>query len=129
MADGVKGEIPEIPEAERERLRSALLRMMELGVGAVYGVEDEGVPEKRVDCGPELARCRARCCTLSFALTKEEAREGRIRHDPKRPFFIRREADGYCSHLERESLRCGAWDERPLRCRRYDCRDEAGGEA
>ncbi len=111
-----------LPEEEKQRLLSALQKMVEMGIAAVYGREDVGVPDAAVDCGPRLRDCRARCCTLAFALTKEEVAKGLISHNPTRPFFIARDADGYCPHLDRNTLRCVCWEDRPLRCRRYDCR-------
>ena len=35
----------DLPPEERARLESAVRSMMELGMGAVYGVEEPGVPE------------------------------------------------------------------------------------
>jgi len=117
-------DLPDLPEEVRERLLSLMQKMMETGICAVYGQEDEGLPDAGVDCEAGLKGCRAICCTYQFALTKEEVRKGHIKHNPSRPFFIARDADGYCSHLERSTLRCSVWSERPLRCRRYDCKEE-----
>jgi len=116
--------LPEIPEEERQRIVSALIKMMEMGMGAVYGDEDDGVPDAQVDCDALMSRCRAKCCTLTFALTKEEVGEGKIRHNPERPYFIARDEDGYCPHLERSTFRCSVWEDRPLRCRRYSCAND-----
>ena len=115
----------ELPEEERSRLESAVRAMVALGMGAVYGVEEPGEPEAEVDCGSRLAKCRAVCCTMHFALTKQEVAEGRIHHNTERPYFIARDPDGYCPHLIRDTLGCGVWDNRPQRCRRYDCATEA----
>jgi hypothetical protein len=113
-----------LPDAERRRLISALQKMVEMGIAAVYGGEDEDAPDAAVDCTARLGKCRAECCTLAFALTKEEVEKGLIRHNPARPFFISRDADGYCPHLDRDTLLCAVWEARPLRCRRYDCRKD-----
>ncbi len=107
---------------EQKHLIAVMEKMLEMGIGAVYGEEDEGEADAEVDCKARLSECRSRCCTYHFALTKAEVEKGRIRHNPKRPFFIAREADGYCPHLDRRSLLCRVWADRPLRCRRYDCR-------
>jgi Fe-S-cluster containining protein len=80
-----KPDHPDISDEERERILSLVQKMMAMGIGAVYGQEDEGLPT--------------------------------------RPFFIARDAGGYCPHLQRDTLRCSVWAERPLRCRRYDCRE------
>ena len=114
----------EISEEEREKLISIIKKMMEMGFGAVYGQEDEGVPDANPDCSINLKWCRAKCCTVQFALTKEEAKKGHIKYNQSRPFFIARDSDGYCPHLERSSLRCKVWSDRPLRCRRYECKDD-----
>jgi hypothetical protein len=110
--------------AERERLIAVMERMLEMGVCAVYGDEAEDGPDSCWDCRPYLDGCRARCCTFTFALTKDEVERGTIRHNPSRPFFIARDADGYCPHLDRATLRCLVWEQRPLRCRRYDCQGD-----
>jgi Fe-S-cluster containining protein len=96
-------------------------KMLEMGITAVYGREEEGIPDTVLNCDLRLDKCRARCCTYTFALTKEEVMKGLIRYDPARPFFIARDSDGYCAHLDRTTLECTAWKDRPLRCRRYDC--------
>jgi Fe-S-cluster containining protein len=36
-----------------------------------------------------------------------------------------RDADGYCSHLDRKTYRCLIWEDRPERCRNYDCRKDS----
>lgn len=109
---------------ERERLLAVMEKMMAMGIGVVYGEEDPDVPDAAVNCSERLTRCRSICCTFTFALTREEVREGLLPYEPSRPFFIKREADGYCPHLDRITLQCTVWDRRPLRCRRYDCRDD-----
>jgi Fe-S-cluster containining protein len=113
-----------ISEEEKTKLVSIMKRTMELGIGAVYGQEDEKAPDAVVDCTTRLAWCRSVCCTFSFALTKDEVKRGFIKHDRRQPFFVAREQDAYCPHLERGTFRCSIWSERPLRCRQYDCTDD-----
>ena len=113
--------LPDMPPEERERLLAAMMRMMELGVGVVYGDEGPGVPDASLDCSERVKECKSRCCTLNFALTKDEVAEGVISHNTRRPFFIARDADGYCPHMDRQTYACTVYDQRPLRCRRYDC--------
>ncbi len=112
-----------LSEKERERLVAVMEKMLEMGIGAVYGVEENGA-DARIDCRSRIAECRARCCTYHFALTKKEVEKGHIRHNPQRPFFIARDTDGYCPHLNRTTLLCRIWSERPQRCRKYDCTKE-----
>ena len=115
---------PDISDEEKAKILSLMQKMMETGICAVYGKEDKDVPDAEVDCEANLKSCRAICCTFQFALTKEEAQKGHLKHNPSRPFFIASDADGYCGHIERSTLRCAVWSERPLRCRRYDCKQD-----
>jgi hypothetical protein len=115
-------EYPDITLQQKEEILSLAKKMMEMGVCAVYGVEDDDLSDATVDCAARLDACKAICCSFHFALTKDEVQKGRIKHDPSRPFFIARDADGYCPHLDRTKYRCDVWAERPLRCRVYDCR-------
>lgn len=112
-----------LSDDERAYIRRMLERLMELGIGAVYGEEDD-TEEVLIDCEERKTSCRAICCSLVFALTKEEVQRGTIKWDPKKPYFLARDDDGYCSHLDRESLRCNIWEERPKNCRKYDCRKD-----
>lgn len=113
---------PGIPDEVKKRILSLMQKMMEVGVCAVYGQEEEGIPDADVDCEANLESCSAGCCTLQFALTREEVKKGHLKHNPTRPFFIAHDPDGYCLHLNRDSLRCTVWHDRPMRCRRYDCK-------
>jgi hypothetical protein len=115
---------PDLSEEERAYIKKMLERFMELGIGAVYGDEDNSEDTVLFDCDDRKEFCKAVCCTFVFALTKDEAQKKIIKWNPKRPYFIARDNDGYCPHLDRESLRCKVWEERPERCRKYDCRKD-----
>lgn len=115
-----------IPPDQRMKLIGVMEKMLKLGMAGIYGDEDLGVPDAEVDCGRCQPHCQARCCTLIFALTKDEVERGLVRYNTEKPFFIARDAgDGYCPHLDRTTYSCEIWADRPLRCRRYDCRDDA----
>ena len=111
-----------LSDKEKGKLVSIMERMLEMGIGAVYGVEEEGEPDADVNCTERIKYCKAVCCTFTFALTKEEVQKRHIKHNTQRPFFIARDDDKYCPHLNRNTFQCSIWVERPLRCRRYDCR-------
>jgi Fe-S-cluster containining protein len=113
-----------ISEEERAYIRNMIEKLMEKGIFVVYG--DESDEEKTVLVDPECKRdvCKAVCCSFVFALTKKEVEKGIIKWNPKRPYFIARDDDGYCPHLDRESLLCKIWEDRPERCRKYDCRED-----
>jgi len=114
----------QISDQERQRIVSILNKMLKMGIGSIYGQEDEGLPDAVIDCRSKIQECRAACCTLTFALTRDEVQKGTIKHNPEKPFFISKNTEGYCTHLDRNSLECTVWNERPLRCRRYDCRED-----
>lgn len=113
-----------ISEEERASMRKMLERLMEKGLFVVYG--DESDEEKTVlfDQGCRKELCKAVCCSFVFALTKQEVQKGIIKWNPKRPYFIARDEDSFCHHLDRESLLCKIWEDRPERCRKYDCRKD-----
>ena len=111
--------------AEREHLISVMEKMLAMGMAAVYGDEAPDEPDADVPCARVLDQCRARCCTFIFALTREEVAAGQVAWNRERPYFIARDAeDGYCPHLNRQTRECTIWAQRPLRCRRYDCRQD-----
>lgn len=110
-------------EEQRAYIKEMVEKLMEKKVLVVYGDEEkaEGV------CYDEEGRrnkCRAVCCSFIFALTKRDVSRGIIKWNPKRPYFIARDEDGYCPHLDRNTLQCTIYEDRPERCRNYDCRKD-----
>jgi len=115
----------QIPRDEKLRIIRVMNKMMDMGMAAVYGDESANEADSDVPCNKVINKCKAKCCTFIFALTKEEVKLGLVKTNPDKPYFIARDEDKYCPHLERDSFDCSVWDNRPLRCRRYDCRDFA----
>lgn len=114
-----------IPPEKRPRvleMLAAFEKTLERGVAAIYGDESADEPDADVPCQQYLGSCQARCCTLMFALTPAEVEAGHVAYNPSRPYFIARDEDGLCPHLERDTRQCRVWNNRPLRCRRFDCR-------
>ena len=109
---------------EKARIVRLIERTLELGIAGIYGDEDPGVPDADFPCERYTDRCKAKCCTFIFALTPQEVEQGLIAYNQERPFFIARDADGYCPHLDRATYRCTVWESRPLRCRRYECSED-----
>lgn len=109
---------------EHTHLKKILEKFMELGIGAVYGDEDDEEKPIVYDNEGSMGICKAICCSFTFALTKEEVKKGIIKWNPKRPYFIARDKDGYCPHLDRNTLLCEIYGDRPLRCKKYDCRND-----
>jgi hypothetical protein len=78
----------------------------------------------KIDCENRLHLCKAACCRLPFALSKQDVREGIVRWDLGQPYLIDHGEDGYCVHLQQGSCRCGIYAHRPVPCRGYDCRND-----
>lgn len=115
----------QLPKAAQEKLINFLDRSLAMKIGAIYGNEDPDQADACIDCNSLVSTCKAKCCTLMFALTQEEAEAGKIAYNKDRPFFIARdEHDGYCPHLNRETYACGVWHDRPIRCRVYSCEND-----
>ena len=85
---------------------------------------EENKTVSKVDCEARLPVCRAACCKLDFALSVPELEASEIKWDLGRPYFIRHDSNGYCSHLDAASGRCGIYDKRPCVCRNYSCAED-----
>lgn len=86
--------------------------------------EQAAKPEAVVDCAARLHVCKAVCCRLSVKLSAEEVESGKVRWDLGRPYLLRREADGRCTHQDRDTLFCAAYEDRPRPCRQYNCAND-----
>jgi Fe-S-cluster containining protein len=77
-----------------------------------------------IDCENRVHLCKAACCRLRFALSRQDVEEGIVKWDLSRPYVIQRGTDGYCGHFERGSRSCTIYQQRPVPCRAYDCRGD-----
>lgn len=112
-------------EEQKAYIKEMVEKLMEKRILVVYGDEDDGAEGVCFDDDGRKKQCKAVCCSFIFALTKRDVERGLIQWNPKRPYFIARDEDGYCPHLDRETLHCTIWENRPERCRNYDCRKDA----
>jgi Fe-S-cluster containining protein len=78
-------------------------------------------PAVEVNCAERMHVCHAVCCKLSFPLTAPEVDAGKVRFDLGFPYFIRHNADGYCTHNDRATGFCGVYQDRPGICSHYSC--------
>lgn len=78
----------------------------------------------QIDCAARIPLCKARCCSLSFALSHQDLDEQVVRWDYARPYHIRQADDGYCCHNQPSTRGCGVYEHRPAVCRTYDCRTD-----
>lgn len=79
----------------------------------------------KIDCENRLHLCRAACCRLQFALSRQDVEEGIVKWDFANPYLIQHNQDGNCVHLDACSHRCSVYEHRPLPCRAYDCRNDS----
>jgi hypothetical protein len=78
-------------------------------------------PEHPVDCAARMHICKAACCHLKFPLSATEVDAGVVKWDIGHPYIIRHGTNGCCTHNERETGRCGVYEDRPRVCRVYSC--------
>ncbi|MCL4297998.1 MAG: YkgJ family cysteine cluster protein [Anaerolineae bacterium] len=77
-----------------------------------------------IDCASRVPLCRAACCRLPFALSRQDVREGVVHWDLGQPYLIEHGLDGYCIHLDRGPCACTIYPHRPVPCRGFDCRQD-----
>ncbi|MBN1138225.1 MAG: YkgJ family cysteine cluster protein [Anaerolineae bacterium] len=108
--------------ATAEGLRAAYVeRGMAVAVQE-FGTSKYHFPHtSKLDCQSRLLLCRAACCKLPLALSKEDVQEGVVRWELGQPYMIAHAADGYCVHMDRGTYGCTVYDHRPIPCRGYDC--------
>jgi Fe-S-cluster containining protein len=116
-------------EARRKQAAEQLRRDY-LGRGMAVAMQEFGVSKyefkggAEIDCGSRIHLCKSACCRLPFALSREDVKEGIVKWELGQPYMNARDGDGYCSHLDRCSGRCGVYEQRPIPCRGYDCRED-----
>ena len=93
--------------------------------GVAFRTEPTDLAEApTVDCAARMHICHAVCCKLGFALTPPEVEAGKAKWDLGFPYMIRHESNGYCSHNDTATGRCGIYADRPGVCRRYSCEND-----
>jgi hypothetical protein len=116
-------------QARRERAAEQLRREY-LERGMAVAMQEFGVSKyefkggAEIDCENRLQLCKAACCRLPFALSKQDVQEGIVKWDLGQPYLNVRDKQGYCAHLERGTCRCTVYHHRPIPCRGYDCRKD-----
>lgn len=89
-----------------------------LRMDGAHAATDHFVP---VNCNERMHICKAICCKLSFALSASEIDSGKVKWDLGRPYFIRHEKNGYCTHLNENKKCCTVYNDRPKVCSGYSC--------
>jgi hypothetical protein len=123
-----------VDAAELARRRVAAgeaLRQIYVQRGMAVAIQEFPVGKHRfaagalIDCAGRRSLCRAACCRLPLALSREDVRQGVVEWEWAQPYMIAHRDDGYCVHCGAASLNCGIYEERPIPCRGYDCRHDA----
>jgi uncharacterized protein len=78
-------------------------------------------PEPRADTGISCATCAAACCRLEVWCLTDTGVPGYLtRIDPAGGTLMRRRDDGWCAALDRDTLLCRIYEQRPLVCRELE---------
>jgi Fe-S-cluster containining protein len=118
-----RAEVDERREAAEERLRGDFVEKgMAVAIQEHPTSKYEVENAVQIDCESRVHLCKAACCRLSFALSKEDVEESVVRWDLGRPYMIAQTTERRCIHLHGGTHTCGVYDQRPVPCRTYDCR-------
>lgn len=110
-----------IAERETERMnKEGHVKVMVCETEDKYAMTE--LPE--INCAQKLPSCKARCCTFGFALSIQDLNEGIVRWNYGLPYHIKQNEDSYCEHVNRETMQCAVYENRPAVCRTYDCRKD-----
>jgi Fe-S-cluster containining protein len=119
--------IEELDERKKQVAERLVKRFVESGLGLMYQDPEYDKytfdQEADVDCQSRLHICKAVCCKLPFALSKQDVEEGIIRWEFGRPYLIAHGDDGYCVHMDRNTCKCTVREHRTVPCRGFDCKD------
>jgi len=119
--------IEELDERKKQVAQRLMTKFIESGIGLMHQDSEYDKytfkHEVRVDCQSRLHICKAVCCRFPFALSRQDVEEGIINWEFGRPYLIAHDEDGYCVHLDRKNYRCRVWEQRPVPCRGFDCKD------
>lgn len=124
-----KGILPikEIDARKKDVAERLVRKFEERRIGLLYQDPEEDKyafnSHADIDCHNHLQSCKAICCKIPFALSRQDVEEGLVRWEFGRPYLIGHYQDGYCVHLNRENYRCTVYDHRPLPCRGFSCRE------
>ena len=121
-------DLTELDQRKKAATSNLVEKFTDRGMGVAYQKPeidkytfDRGA---KIDCEQRMPLCGAACCKLPFALSKQDVEEGVVRWDFSAPYMIARTPNGYCQHLDQEKKCCSVYEQRPVPCRGYDCRED-----
>jgi hypothetical protein len=84
--------IEELDERKKQVAQRLVKRFVDSGMGLMYQDPEYDKynfdQEAQIDCESRLSVCKAVCCKLPFALSKQDVEEGIIRWEFGRPYLI-----------------------------------------
>ncbi len=116
LAAAITRELVEVEASERSR--AVPVRLHTLG-------DKYEQANAEVDCEARFPVCHGACCSLEVPLAVQDLEEGKVRWDIARPYYLRKDTDGRCTHQDRATFFCGSYETRPLPCRAYSCREDS----
>lgn len=107
----------------------AVLAQVPSGEIAIERGADGAYLQFDCDCLDALPYCQAQCCALKgiVVLPEEEGIELNnspyplVWNDNMNFWEMKKSADGYCACLDRETRRCGVYEQRPATCKEFHC--------
>jgi len=121
-------DITELDERKKTIAGHLVKKFINEGMGLTYQEREQdkyGFEAAQIDCEVRLPLCKAACCKMGFALSKQGVEEGIVKWNFTRPYLIARGEDGYCVHMDRGRLNCTIHSHRPVPCcGGYDCRSD-----
>jgi len=119
--------IKELDNRKAKVAERLVKKFIESGIGLMYQDPEYDKynfeHEANIDCESRLSICKAMCCRFPFALSRQDVEEGIVRWDFGKPYLVARDDDGYCIHLDRETYKCKIYENRPVPCRGFNCKD------
>jgi Fe-S-cluster containining protein len=120
-------EISELDERKKAVAGRLVQKFINEGMGLTFQEKEQdkyAFEPVKIDCEARLPICKAACCKMRFALSKQDVEEGIVKWEFGRPYLIARGEDDYCIHMDRGRLYCTIHSHRPVPCRGYDCRSD-----
>jgi len=93
-------------------------------------MDEHDIDAPDIDATVNCSACEAVCCRLPVLLMPEDRIPARfLDHDDRGLEIVAKAEDGWCEALDRDSLLCTIYAQRPTICRGfdmggYDCRQE-----
>jgi len=115
-------ELAALREAASQRLASARSKDWAGPWLTMVSETQREQPAEILDCETRHPHCRSACCVFyRVILTEDEVRKRQLLWDLGAPYSLPRGPGGHCAYLERTTLACTVWQDRPHVCRGYSC--------